>query len=147
MLSLSGELFTTSRARYFDRDPTRPGDDPKIYVSVVPGALQASVLAQVDTGAPWCVFHPEIVEALGLLDDSASLGTITISTRFGQKTGHLVRLDMTLVADQGTSLVVEGTVFACPDWEGGNFLGYRGLLQSVRTGFDPQNNVLYFGGY
>ncbi len=39
-----------------------------------------------------------------------------------------------------------GTFFICSDWpDGRTFLGYSGLLDSIRFALDPQANHFYFG--
>lgn len=69
-----------------------------------------------------------------------------LHTRFGTKHGHLVRIPFTFVAEEGESLETEGTFFITPDWpESLNFLGYSGLLDSLRFALDPQVNHFYFG--
>jgi hypothetical protein len=64
----------------------------------------------------------------------------------GSKTGRLVRVGFSFVADEGEDLDTEGTFFVSPDWPRGlSFLGYSGLLDSVRFALDPQLNHFYFG--
>ena len=59
--------------------------------------------------------------------------------------GHLVRIPIRFLADEGESYNTEGTFFISPDWPGCTFLGYSGLLDSLRFAFDPQANHFYFG--
>ena len=59
--------------------------------------------------------------------------------------GQLYRGLITLLADEGSPLDVEATVFVTPDWPGPNFLGYQGLLQRIRFAVDPESNRFYFG--
>ncbi|MBI2998810.1 MAG: hypothetical protein HYY46_10260 [Deltaproteobacteria bacterium] len=68
-----------------------------------------------------------------------------MKTRFGDQTGHLERISITVLADDGDSLDVDATVFISGDWPAGNFLGYTGFLERIRTGLDPQENFFYFG--
>ena len=56
-------------------------------------------------------------------------------------TGAPVRL----VADEGEDLDIEATMFLSPDWPGGNFIGYEGLLERIRFAVDPETNLFYFG--
>ena len=86
----------------------------------------------------------EIAEEMGLFELPGE--EISISTRMGVVTGKLIRVGLTILADEGTSLSVEGTVFVSPDW-GSNFLGYSGFLEHVRFALDPGNgrNDFYFG--
>ena len=104
---------------------------------------QAS-LAQVDTGAAWSVLAPDVAEAAQI--SVASGDPTRLSTRFGIKDGHLVRASLTFEADEGDPLVTEATFFVAQDWpEGMTFLGYSGLLDSMRFALDPQANHFYFG--
>jgi hypothetical protein len=50
------------------------------------------------------------------------------------------------LAEIGESYDTEGTFFISPDWPAGRtFLGYSGLLDSIRFALDPQANHFYFG--
>ncbi len=72
-----------------------------------------------------------------------------LSSRFGTKDGRLVKVPLTLPADEGESLTLDqATVFVSEDWpKGKNFLGYIGFIESIRMALDPQENMFYFGGY
>jgi hypothetical protein len=51
-----------------------------------------------------------------------------------------------ILADEGDSLEVDAVVFVSKDWPAGkNFVGYSGLLESIRVALDPQANHFYFG--
>jgi hypothetical protein len=50
-----------------------------------------------------------------------------------------------IVADEGDSLELEATFFVSPDWQGGTFLGYSGLIDRLRIGLDCPRNLFYFG--
>lgn len=64
----------------------------------------------------------------------------------GIQQGYLVRASLVFVAEQGESLYTEGTFFIAQDWpERLVFLGYSGLLDSIRFALDPQQNDFYFG--
>ncbi|HEX3528774.1 MAG TPA: hypothetical protein VH988_17065 [Thermoanaerobaculia bacterium] len=102
-------------------------------------------MAQLDTGAAWSVLERDVAAELGLLtrvDEEKK----RLLTPFGMREGHLVRLPFALVADEGDSLDTEGVFFICSDWPVGlSFLGYSGLLDSIRFALDPQANHFYFG--
>ena len=69
-----------------------------------------------------------------------------MSTRMGIKAGYLVRASLDFVAEQGEALLTEGTFFVSEDWPDNlTFLGYSGLLDSIRFALDPQRNDFYFG--
>lgn len=144
MLKLDGRPFTQGRSRYFDRLQIRLEPTAKVYVRILLGGLDRFVTAQLDTGAAWSVLGSEIAEELGLFDAS---GEVTcLKTSLGVKQGTLLRVPLKILADQGESLDVDGTFFVSPDWpEGLTFLGYSGLLDSIRFALDPQVNDFYFG--
>ena len=144
MLRLNGQDFTTGRATFLDRLPTDAEATDKIYIKLRPGALETTILAQLDTGSPWSVLDPEIAQAVGLLDETGE--PKTLSARGHKFHGHLVRMPVLILADEGDSLEVTATVFVSKDWPAGkNFVGYSGLLESIRIALDPQVNHFYFG--
>ena len=127
MLTLNGIPFTTGRATYRDLHPTNVSGKSAIYVQVVlPIQPGVSFYAMVDTGSPYCIFDTEIAEALGFsFNDGES---IQLLTPYGEITGTIQRLMISLVAEQGDSLEIDASVFVTDDWRHGNFLGYSGLL-------------------
>ena len=68
-----------------------------------------------------------------------------LSTRLGVLQGQLIRLPVTLVADEGESLDLEAQFFVSPEWRGGTFLGYTGFLDRIRIALDSPANLFYFG--
>jgi hypothetical protein len=144
MLELRGSAFTSGRARFSDRPAVGFEPTAKVYVKLHLESLDLTVLAQLDTGSAWSVLAPEIAEALGLLDGKGE--AVKLGTRLGTLEGRLVRVPITLLADEGNSLEVEGTFFVSPDWPAGRtFLGYSGLLDSIRIALDPRANDFHFG--
>lgn len=102
------------------------------------------VLAMVDTGAPWCIFEPPI--GRDIQDRLEELpGTSVLDTRLGRFEGRLYLGNVTLLAEEGEDLDVETTIFLCPDWPGGNFVGYQGFLDRICSGLKPNENKVYFG--
>jgi hypothetical protein len=145
MLTLDGLPFTSGRSRFFDQDVEGAESTAKIYVKIHPEGFEGPILAQLDTGSPWSILTAEIADALGLF---ASPGVATrMRTRLGLIEGHLERIPVVVPADEGASLRIEATVFVCPDWDAGNFIGYSGFIDAIRIGLDPQRNFLYFGSY
>jgi len=144
VLELHGQPFTRSRTKYTDHVPQRLEPTAKIYVRVLFGGMSRAVTAQVDTGAAWSILGSEVAERLGLFGESGEAARIR--TSFGVKDGVLVRVPLRIVAEEGESLDVTGTFFVTRDWpEGLTFLGYSGLLDSIRFALDPQVNDFYFG--
>ena len=144
MLQLEGANFTVGRSRFSDSLPGSGEATSKVYVKVQPSAWPGALLAQLDTGAPWSVFEPEIAESIGVLNGSGEV--VELDTRFGRKRGRLERVVVTILADEGESLNVEATIFVCQDWpDRMNFIGYNGLLERIRIGLDPPAYFFYFG--
>lgn len=143
MLRLDGEDFTIGESRFLDRLPTEGEASSKIYIKLRPVELDTTLLAQLDTGSPWSILEPEIAEAVGLFDIAGE--PKSLSSRGMTFNGHLVRVPVLLLADEGDSLEVDAIVFICRDWPSGNFVGYAGLLESIRIALDPQANRFHFG--
>jgi hypothetical protein len=118
--------------------------EARIVIPVTLESVEEPVLAVVDTAAPWCVFEPIVAKTLArnLLPLQRH---VSLSTRLGVIRGALYRVAITIEADEGNSLNLEGTVFLSPDWPGPNFIGYQGLLQRIRFAVDPETNLFYFG--
>ena len=97
----------------------------------------------VDTGAPWCIFEPTIGEVLRehiyILQES-----VVIDSRLGRFRGTLGQGRLQIIAADGEDLNVEAVMFLCPEWPGGNFIGYEGALDRIRFAVDPQRNHFYF---
>jgi len=138
-----GLQFGTGRSRFSDHGAGGEEQTAKIFVKIEPTSLNAVILAQVDTGAAWSMLDAEIAEELSLLDGDGERRRI--STRLGSYEGRLERTRIAIVADEGESLSIDATVWVSPDWHGGTFLGYAGLLESVRFAVDPGENAFYFG--
>lgn len=138
-------MFTTGRAKYLDRAVQTEEGSAKIFVRIEPEGFGGSLLAQLDTGAAWSVLNTEIAEALGLIGGDGE--QITIGTRTGVIEGRLEDATLTILAEDGESIVVNARVFVSQEWTGQTFLGYMGLLEKVRFAVDPQANDFYFGSY
>jgi hypothetical protein len=144
MLKLAGVPFAQGRSSFLDHHKEHPETTAKIFVRLLVGDLDTAVIAQLDTGAAWSVLDPRVASVLGLLD--AEGFPAIIDTRFGRMAGRLVTVPIRFLADEGTSFDTDGTFFISPDWPPGRtFLGYSGLLDSIRFALDPQLNHFYFG--
>jgi hypothetical protein len=145
MLRFRGDWFTTGRSRFVDHIISEmPEPTAKVYVQVRIADLKTPLYAQLDTGAAWSILSPELAQEAGIRTDGGK--PTTLSTRFGLKRGHIVRAPFALVAQEGETLQMEGSFFICPDWPFRQvFLGYSGLLDSIRFALDPQVNDFYFG--
>lgn len=101
------------------------------------------MLAQLDTGAAWSLLSKETADELGLFEAAGE--DVAMWVQGSRIKGKLVRADLELLADEGASLSVEATVLISQEWNDGNFIGYRGLLEHIRIGLDPAENRFYFG--
>jgi hypothetical protein len=143
VLRLEGERFSRGRSKFVDHAPGRAEITAKIYVKVQFGSTR-TMLAQLDTGAAWSVLDQETAQSLGSSLDR--IGSASMSTRLGSLTGYLAQTPITFPADEGQALTVMGTFFVSTDWPVPfSFLGYSGLLDSIRFALDPQANDFYFG--
>ena len=138
--------FATGRAGYRDSIPEPEADQhgPDVVVRIKPQPLDFSVFAVVDTAAPWCILEPGI--GYRLMDFLEPTGDpVILSTRLGFVRGNLYRGVVTLIAQEGKDLEIDATIFLSPDWRGGNFIGYEGMLERARFAVDPGANLFYFG--
>ena len=144
MLTLDGGAFTCGRAKYSDSAPYWFEKTAKIFVQLRLENLGQDLLAQLDTGAAWSILAPDVARKAGISVEAGD--PKRLSTRFGIMKGYLVKATFSLIAEEGDPLDAEATFFVSPDWpEGLNFLGYSGLLDSIRFALDPQANHFYFG--
>lgn len=138
-----GASFASGRAKYLDRAGQGGEVSAKIYVRVQLQGLEAPILAQLDTGAPWSVLDWEIAGEIGLRGGDGE--EKTIATARGTHVGRLEQATILIVAEEGGSLEVTAQVFVSETWDGPTFLGYMGLLERIRFAVDPQQNDFYFG--
>ncbi|MFL6192580.1 MAG: hypothetical protein ACJ75H_00305 [Thermoanaerobaculia bacterium] len=145
MLQLGRADFTCGRTSYLDAVRGYQESTAKIFVKAfIEGRIDYSFYAQLDTGAAWSILDPALAQTLGLFDRGGR--RTHLHTRFGRLDGLLVRSTVTFLADVGDPLDTDATFFISPNWpEGLNFLGYSGLLESIRFALDPQVNHFYFG--
>jgi hypothetical protein len=102
----------------------------------------ASLWALFDTGSEWSVFPASLVQSLGY---SLTEGEpARMSTRYGAVEGYLVRLPLVFVAEEGSSLEMEATVFVSPDWAGPFVIGWRGCIERMQYAMDPNEDTIYF---
>ncbi len=88
MLTLGGRSFTEGQAPYSEFYPDHSTNKQAIYVEVILNVgIEIRVYAMVDTGAPWCIFDTELVEALGLGANDGE--RIRLNTPRGNFTGTI----------------------------------------------------------
>lgn len=126
------------------------GSDPNTRI-VVPVTFENTIrtTAIVDTGAPWCVLSPEDAEELNIDQRAECQDTKRLMVRGTWYGGKLCRIPISLEAEQGRGITIEGTVFipvlrANDTWTHPNFLGLEGFLHRIRLAIDPENNHFYF---
>src|SRR5262245_35339660 len=100
MLKLQDSAFTQGRSTFFDHHKDAQEPTAKVFVRLVIGDLDLPVIAQLDTGAAWSVLDPRIASLLGLLGMDGPLRVM--ETRFGPKTGRLIKVPIRFLADEGT---------------------------------------------
>ena len=145
LLTVDSLPFTIGAAPYFDTVETGLlPPEPRIYIRIEPARLGTDVMAMVDTGAPWCILEPHIGNAIRVHLEELP-GEVSLGTRLGRFEGKLYRGNVRLLAEQGEDLEIETTIFLCPDWPAGNFVGYLGFLERFRSALDPQESMFYFG--
>jgi hypothetical protein len=144
VLKFNGKPFTHGRSRFSDHSPEWPEPTAKIYVKVRFDPLADTFLAQLDTGAAWSILASDTAVKLGLPVESGD--PMKLGTRFGTLNGFLIRAPLTLIAEEGEDLHTEATFFVSADWPRRlSFLGYSGLMDSIRFAVDPLANDFYFG--
>lgn len=127
-----------------------PGEEgqARIVVSAIPENWSSTPMI-LDTGAPWCILDPEIAAELGMDPNLGYVPKQRIFLRGTKHKGGILRIRITVPADQGNNLVIEAPVFVPilqPDesWNNPNFIGINGFLSWVRYAIDPGDNSFYF---
>lgn len=138
-----GAIFACSRTNYLDKMGGR--SENRVYIAVQFDTLPKT-FAIVDTGAPWCILSEEQAKVLNPNYKNEALETKCLDIR-GEKTeGVLIRLPITICAEQGEDITIEGTVFVPQDERDiPNFIGLDGFLNRIKFAIDPQINDFYFG--
>ncbi len=138
-----GAIFAHSRAEYLDEMGGR--SENKIYVAVKFDSLPRT-FAILDTGSPWCILSKEQVEVLNRDYINESLETKRLLIRGERTDGNLIRLPITICAEEGDDITIEGTVFVPKDErEIPTFVGLDGFLNRIKFAIDPESNYFYFG--
>jgi hypothetical protein len=130
------------RSRY---RPDHPYGPHRLLVAVecALGESALPVLALLDTGSEWCVLPGELARALGY-DTSPEPLTPPLHARFGVLHGRLERIPIAFPAEEGEDLGVSATCFLSDDWPGPAVIGWKGLLERIRFGFDPAEESFFF---
>ncbi len=144
--------FATGSTHYDDHYP-REEQQNRIVLTLEPENRNDSPTKMiVDTGAPWCVLNPDLAEAWDIISASEGAPITSLTIRGENRTGRLLRANLTLQATNGTDLTVDATFFVpfmAPEeeWLYPNFLGLNGFLDRIRYAVDATENAFYFGGF
>ncbi len=111
--------------------------------------IKEKQIALLDTGAELSIVGNEVYQVFLAKDISleASVGKRTIHTRFGYFEGTLHSVDVSLRADWGEALTLNGTFLFCEEWYGPTILGFHGFWERIRFAIDPnyeQIGCIYF---
>lgn len=139
----NGTSFVSSRTPYLDTFIGFPGS--RIYIPVKFESLPKT-MALVDTGAPWCILSREEATVLDPEYKENALNEVNLGIRGFETQGVLVRWHVTIFAEEGFDLTIDGTIFVPDhDLDIPNFIGLDGLLSRIRFAVDPQENYFFFG--
>jgi hypothetical protein len=139
-----GRVFTSSLTKYLDNIANRA--ETRIWILVRFDELPKD-FAVVDTGAPYCVLSREQASLIHPGYRTSATEPITMTVRGHRNLpGVLIRLPVTVCAEEGDDITIDGTVFV-PDEDAGlpNFVGYRGLLERINFAVDPREKFFLFG--
>lgn len=113
-----------------------------VYIPFRLGDSPISLEGLLDTGSTWSVIGRSTAESLcGDLDLEPQ--TLVLKSWSGDVQGHLGRLAVCFVAEEGDDLYVDATwlVVSEDEWRRGPVLGWRGLLERVRFGVSPSSDA------
>ena len=146
LLFPNGEFFAIGAINYAYRPAITSDTTNRIIIVVyVEDSITEAVL---DTGAPYPIIAPKVAKQAGL-DRVKPLERKRMLVRGNWLEGSIIRLNMTLLADEGKDLTVDATAFI-PDSEEcwGDFpcfIGQMGFLERIRYALDPATDTFYFG--
>jgi len=108
-----------------------------------------SIVAAVDTGAPYVICPPDLAAPLEPYCTDL-LGEARLQIRGVAYRGKLYLLSVTFEASQGEDLRTLATVFIpqldpWQTWELPSFVGLTGMLDRLRFAVDPDASLFYFG--
>jgi hypothetical protein len=101
-------------------------------------AIQMKQMALLDTGAELSVVSNTVYQCFFQdFELGSPVDHVTLHSRLGTFEGNLYRVEVTLTAQWGQPLTVEGTFLFCEDWTGPTVLGFHGCLERLRFAIDP----------
>ena len=143
----NGEPFAYGACSYDYRPIAENNASMRIFVPVRVEDIQVEAL--IDTGGVYFICTPEVADLLELHPD-ASLGTDRLLIRGVSVPGHLHRVTLQFIAEEGESSDIEITAFVPEQdahriWDIPAFLGMQGCLERIRFAIDPGQEQFYFG--
>jgi hypothetical protein len=132
----------TGAARYMEDHPTED-EHLIVAVSCEVGDLGYPIEALLDTAAEWSVLSSDVARRLGFSTASDGL-PMRMLTRYGLVEGVVVSIPLTFPASEGEPLTLEARWFVCDDWPLPSVIGWRGCLQWMRIGLDPDRDTFFF---
>ena len=141
-----GEPFAKGAIRY-NYAPAAPGEmTNRIILPIEIETIQTE--AVLDTGAPYPIIAPKIARQAGL-NTVTPLERIALVVRGMRLGGNIIRLNITLPADEGQDQNVSATAFI-PDVEEywgdfPSFIGQIGFLKRICYAVNPLTDTFYFG--
>ena len=142
----AGEPFATGAIRY-NYAPAAPGEmTNRIILPLEIETIQTE--AVLDTGAPYPIIAPKIARQAGL-NTVTPLERIVVVVRGMRLSGNIIRLNITLPADEGQDQDVSATAFI-PDVEEywgdfPSFIGQIGFLERICYAVNPSTDTFCFG--
>ncbi len=113
------------------------------------GSLVETEVALLDTAATWSIVASESIEPIRN-EIGEALAAVQISTRYGRKDGHLHRMTVRFIAEQGSDLEFDSTWAVLDDWAGPVVLGWKSMLERLNLAIEPGKTAseysrLHFG--
>ena len=144
-MALTNPPIFTGKQTFQDDNPKYERSSSSVYLPLMLEieGLPIEMLALVDTGAPYCIFDPEVAEMLNIHHDDGM--PEVVKSRMGTKPGSLHTVRVTIPAEQGDALSLDAMVFVPEEWTAGPFVGFSGLLQRISFAVTPHDNQFYFG--
>lgn len=145
LFTKSGKEFVSSRVPYLDVIEGM-SNSVRIHIEVKFANLMKT-FAVVDTGSRWCILNQELALAYDPKYKTNSIESTSLIIRGIETGGHLIRMPITIYAEEGDNITIEGTVFVPEsDMDFPNFFGLEGLNR-IKFAVDPHNTIFYFGCY
>jgi hypothetical protein len=143
----NGDSFSIGSAPYVYEPASKDETSPRIILFIKIGEINTR--AFIDTGGVYLFCPTEIADQLNL-DPSQGIPVPDLRWRGVRFSGSLYRLPLTLLANEGESLIIEATAFVPhTDTERSVdfpcILGMSGCLERLRFAVDPASDTFYFG--